>query len=79
MRCKHADCDRRAHTSGWCTTHYRRVRSGVPMDGPIREYVRRSDPADSSKPTGTRATSLMRRDPFEKELQMLRELGLRLG
>jgi hypothetical protein len=27
---------RRVYTSGWCSTHYRRLRSGQPMDAPIR-------------------------------------------
>src|ERR1700731_4312295 len=40
MRCKQNDYIRRAHTSGLCTTHYGRLRSGRDMDAPIRRYVR---------------------------------------
>lgn len=29
----------RAQSRGWCTTHYRRWRSGRPMDAPIRHYT----------------------------------------
>ncbi|MGP0081873.1 transposase [Mycobacterium sp.] len=39
-------CTRRAYTSGWCTTHYRRLRSGQDMDAPIRRYVRYDEGAD---------------------------------
>jgi hypothetical protein len=41
MRCKEIDCHRRAHSRGYCTTHYRRWRSGQPMDAPIRRYRRK--------------------------------------
>ena len=32
MGCRRIDCNRRARTSGWGTTHYRRLRSGQEMD-----------------------------------------------
>ena len=40
MACKETNCGRRAHSRGYCTTHYRRSRSGQPMDAPIRRYRR---------------------------------------
>lgn len=43
MRCRQSECTRRSRTSGWCTTHYRRKRSGQDMDAPIRRYVRLED------------------------------------
>jgi len=61
MRCKQPDCIRRSHSRGWCTTHYRRWRSGQTMDPPIRAYKRR----------------LVRKRPFEAEYALLEELGLR--
>lgn len=61
-RCREVGCGRRAHSRGWCTTHYRRWRSGRPMDAPIRRY-------------GNRAKS-KRKKPFEAEWELLRELGL---
>jgi hypothetical protein len=41
LACKEADCQRRPHSRGYCTTHYRRWRSGQPMDAPIRRYRRK--------------------------------------
>jgi hypothetical protein len=64
MTCNHVDCDRRARSRGYCTTHYRRLMAGKPMDDPIRPYKRRRP-------------RRRRRPPFAKELELLRELGLR--
>src|SRR5271154_658727 len=44
MECKETACGRRAHSLGWCTTHYRRRSSGKPMNAPIRRYARRVGP-----------------------------------
>jgi hypothetical protein len=63
MRCKEIDCHRRSHSRGYCTTHYRRYRSGQPMDAPIRRY--------------TQSVRPKRRRPFEAEYRLLAELGLR--
>ena len=62
MACKQTGCSRRAHSRGWCTTHYRRWRSGEPMDAPIRRY------ATSVRPK--------REKPFAAEYALLAELGL---
>jgi hypothetical protein len=53
----------RLAVSIWGTTHYRRWRSGQPMDAPIRRYTQKVRP--------------MRRKPFEAEYALLAELGLR--
>jgi hypothetical protein len=63
MACKHTGCGRRARSRGFCTTHYRRWRSGEPMDAPIRRYATRVRPK--------------RKRPFEAEYALLAELGLR--
>ena len=63
MVCKETNCRRRAHSLGWCTTHYRRSRSGQPMDAPIRRYGRR--------------IKWKREKPFAAEYALLAELGLR--
>lgn len=64
MACKHTGCSRRAHSRGWCTTHYyRRWRSGQPMDAPVRCHTQNVRPK--------------RRRPFEAEYRLLAELGLR--
>ncbi len=77
MRCKHDDCSRRAYTSGWCSTHYRRRRNGQPMDAPIRRYVRMQEPVvGPSKPTDEKPVQRKRKKPFEAEWALLRELGL---
>jgi hypothetical protein len=77
MRCKQNDCNRRAHTSGWCSTHYRRLRSGQPMDAPIRRYVRIQEPMDRpSKPADGKPVRRKRKRPFEAEWALLKELGL---
>jgi hypothetical protein len=77
MRCKHDHCTRRAYTSGWCSTHYRRLRSGQPMDAPIRSYVRLEEQGDRiRKPATTRTGSRKRERPFAAEWALLKELGL---
>jgi hypothetical protein len=77
MRCKQDDCHRRAYTSGWCTTHYRRLRSGQDMDAAIRRYVRYEEGADD-KPNPVTAKTIRRRrkKPFAAEYALLAELGL---
>ncbi len=78
MRCKQGDCNRRAYTSGWCSTHYRRLRSSQPMDAPIRGYVRHVETKDGTvRPTAKPIRRPRREPPFAKELALLRELGLR--
>jgi hypothetical protein len=77
MRCKKDDCTRRAHTSGWCTTHYRRRRSGQPMDAPVRRYVRlQEDAGHTRNPANTRTGRREPKKPFEAEWALLKELGL---
>jgi hypothetical protein len=77
MRCKHDDCTRRAYTSGWCSTHYRRMRSGQPMDAPIRRYVRHEDgTVTTRKPLDTKPVRRKRERPFAAEYALLAELGL---
>jgi hypothetical protein len=77
VRCKHEDCPRRAYTSGWCSTHYRRLRSGQPMDAPIRRYVRLQEQGSSTgNPAITRTARRKPKKPFEKEWALLKELGL---
>ncbi len=63
MTCKEANCGRRSHSLGYCTTHYRRWRAGRQMDAPIRRYARRG--------------KLRRERPFAAEYALLAELGLR--
>ncbi len=63
MACRETNCGRRAHSLGWCTTHYRRWRSGSRMDAPIRRYARR--------------VKWKREKPFAAEYALLAELGLR--
>lgn len=65
MTCNQEDCGRRARSRGYCTTHYRRLMAGEPMDEPIRPYKRR------------RPRPRRREHPFAKELELLREMGLR--
>jgi hypothetical protein len=78
MRCKQDDCPRRAYTSGWCSTHYRRLRSGQPMDGPIRRYVRHQQGAHKDfEAASTASVRPKRKKPFEAEYALLAELGLR--
>jgi hypothetical protein len=77
MRCRQSDCDRRAYTSGWCTTHYRWGRSGQPMNAPIRRYVRVEEGVDSTgQSVGRKTVRPRRKRPFEAEYALLAELGL---
>lgn len=75
MRCKHNDCNRRARTSGWCTTHYRRMRAGQDMEAPIRRYVQHSQ-ENISKAASAGSARPNREKPFAAEYA-LEELGLR--
>ena len=78
MTCKHDGCIRRVHSRGWCTTHYRRWRSGQPMDALIRGYVRYEEDADGNcKPVNVKATRRKREKPFAAEYALLASLGLR--
>ena len=71
-------CNRRARTSGWCTTHDRRWRSGRPMDDPIRRYVRPEEGAEGiGKPVSAKTVRPRREKPFAAEWALLKELGLR--
>jgi hypothetical protein len=80
MHCRQKDCNRRAHTSGWCTTHYRRWRSGQPMDAPIRRYVRHQrDVEGIGKTPRAGSATLKRAKPFAAEYALLAELGLGRG
>jgi hypothetical protein len=65
MACKQTGCGRWAYSRGWYSSHYRRWRSGQPMDTPIRSY------ASSVRPK--------REKPFAAEYALLAELGLRRG
>ena len=62
MVCKETGCNRRVHSRGWRTTHYRRWRSGRHMNAPIRRYGRR--------------VKWKREKPFAAEYALLAELGL---
>jgi hypothetical protein len=77
MRCKQNECTRRAHRSGWCTTHYRRWRSGQPMDAPIRGYLRYDETEGGTVQPVAKPVRVARQRPFAKELELLKELGLR--
>lgn len=78
MRCKEIDCNRQARSRGWCTTHYRRWRSGQPMGEPIRSYVRYTEAVDGGcEPMGMGSAKPKREKPFAAEYALLAELGLR--
>ena len=75
MRCKHDDCTRQAYTFGWCSTHYRRLRSGQPMDAPIRRYVRIQETVGSTnKPADGKPVRRKRRRPSRRVYDMSRTL-----
>ena len=40
--CKIENCDRPAHSRGWCSTHWNRWQYGSDMNAPIRQYRRQS-------------------------------------
>lgn len=79
MRCKQEACTRRAHSRGWCTTHYRRWRSGEDMDAPIRGYVRHEEDRREGNCTPVPAKTITqnRKKPFAAEYELLASLGLR--
>jgi hypothetical protein len=77
MCCKQEGCTRRAHSRGWCTTHYRRWRSGRPMDAPVRGYVRYEGDAEGNcVPVSAKPPKRKRGRPFAAEYALLKELGL---
>jgi len=69
-----------AGSRGWCSSHYRMWRAGKPLDMPIRGYQRYEEGPDGKViPVQAPAPSpkRKRKKPFEAELALLRELGLR--
>lgn len=74
MICKEKSCGRRAHSRGWCTTHYRRWRTGKAMDAPIREYVGDLRGGAIASPSGDARPR--REKPWVAEYALLHELGL---
>ena len=77
MQCNQADCNRRAHSRDWCTTHYRRWRTGQAMDAPIRGYVQYEEDVDGNcKPMTAKTVRCERGKPFAAEYELLAELGL---
>lgn len=74
MICKEDSCGRRAHSRGWCTTHYRRWRTGEAMDAPIRQYV--EDVRADAVATTSRDLPPQREKPWAAEYALLQELGL---
>jgi hypothetical protein len=73
-------CGRTARSRGWCSSHYRLWRAGKPLDIPIRGYQRYEEGPDGKViPVQAPAPSpkRKRKKPFEAELALLRELGLR--
>ena len=50
MRCKHDDCPRRAYTSGWCSTHYRRL-AIRPAHGCADQALRAASRAGAAVPS----------------------------
>lgn len=80
MTCKQPECDRRAHSRDWCSTHYGRWRAGKPLDSPIRGYVRYEEAEDGTvQPVAALSSPrrVGREKPFARELALLKELGLR--
>ena len=78
MYCKHEGCGRRTRSRGWCSTHYRRWRSGKPMGASIRSYVRVDmDDGGLCVPQTLPMTPRKKREkPFAAERALLAELGL---
>ena len=72
--CKEESCDRRAHSRGWCTTHYRRYRTGKRMDAPIRRYV--PDTLGELVAAPPKNIRRKRDRPFAAEYALLAELGV---
>jgi len=77
--CSQGDCPRIARSRGMCSSHYRRWRTGK-LDAPVRGYQRYEEGPDGDVvPVQARAPrpKRKRKPPFEKELAVLRSLGLR--
>jgi hypothetical protein len=73
-------CGRKAVARGMCYSHRRRWLAGKPLDTPIRGYQRyEEDPDGKVIPVQapTPFPKRKRKKPFEAELALLRELGLR--
>jgi len=61
-------CGRKVIGRGWCSSHYRRWRSGEDMDAPIRGYSQREEDADGNcKPVSTKTDRPRREKPFATE------------
>jgi hypothetical protein len=73
-------CGRTARSRGWCSSHYRRWLAGLPLDTPIRGYQRYEEGPDGKVihvEAPAPSPKRKRKKPFEAELALLRELGLR--
>jgi hypothetical protein len=77
VSCKQRSCTRTARSRGWCTTHYRRWRSGENMSAPVRSYVQYEQDAEGKcVPTSAKPQKVKRERPFAAEYALLSELGL---
>jgi hypothetical protein len=73
-------CGRKIASRGMCHSHRRRWLAGQPLDTPIRGYQRYEEGPDGKViPVQAPASSpkRKRKKPFEAELALLRELGIR--
>jgi hypothetical protein len=74
-------CGRIARSRSMCSSHYRRWRAGKPLDTPVRGYQQYEEGPDGTVVAvqAPRAPSprRKRKSPWEKEIALLRELGLR--
>jgi hypothetical protein len=82
-RCKYGPdgkCGRKIAARGMCHSHRRAWLAGKPLDTPIRGYQRYEEGPDGKVIPGQALASSpkrKRKKPFEAELALLRELGLR--
>jgi hypothetical protein len=78
--CNREGCDRIARSRRMCSSHYRRWREGK-LDAPVRGYQKYEEGPDGVvTPVQARRAlppKRKRKSPFEKELAVLRGLGLR--
>jgi hypothetical protein len=73
-------CGRKIAARGMCHSHRRMWLAGKPLDTPVRGYQRYEEGPDGKViPVQAPAPSPQRKrkKPFEAELALLRELGLR--
>jgi hypothetical protein len=71
------ECGRKVAARGMCHSHRRMWLAGKPLDAPVRGYQRYETGPDGEVQARSAPSPRRRKPPFEAEVKLLKELGLR--